>query len=185
MKKVIIPIIVICLAIGGYLGMTYNSMMSAQESVNGQFANIESKLQRRYDLIPNLVNAVKGSMKQEEKIFLEIANARAKLAGATTTNDKVAASNEVESAVSRLLMVVENYPELKSNSNVTNLMDELAGTENRISVERDRYNESVKGYNKKIKRFPSNIVANLFGFEGKAYFEAVKGAEIAPTVDLE
>ncbi|MGU8834241.1 LemA family protein [Clostridium perfringens] len=184
-NKIIIGLISAVVIVGGYVGITYNSIMSANEAVESQFATIESKLQRRYDLIPNLVNSVKGTMKQEEKIFSDIAESRAKLAGAKSVEDKITASNEVEKSMSKLtLALVERYPDLKSSENVTKLMDELAGTESRISVERDRYNTSVKNFNKKIKKFPANIVANAFGFEPKTYFEANDGAEETPTVNL-
>lgn len=170
---------------GVCIGGTYNSLLTAEENVNGQFANVDTVLQRRYDLIPNLVNTVKGYMNHEEEIFTEIANARAKLSGATSIDDKVEASNEMEGALSRLLVVVENYPTLKANENVTALMDELAGTENRISVERSRYNELVKKYNTKIRKFPKNIIANMFDFEQKSYFEATEEASNAPVVNFD
>lgn len=163
---------------------SYNGLVTEESNVDAQWANVETKLQRRYDLIPNLVESVKGAMAQEQEVFGAIADARAKIGSADTTDEQVAASNEMESAISRLLVVVENYPELKSNEQVTALMDELAGTENRISVERDRYNEAVQTYNNKVKRFPGSLLANLFGFEEKAYFEAVDGAETAPAVDF-
>jgi LemA protein len=164
---------------------SYNTLVSLDEDVNTQWANVESKLQRRYDLIPNLVESVKGAMKQEQEVFTAIADARAKLAGAGSVPERVEASNELEGALSRLLVVVENYPELKSNQNVTGLMDELAGTENRISTERDRYNEVVREYNATIRSFPKNIMAGMFGFEQRPYFEATDGAEVAPEVKFD
>lgn len=188
MKKGAIVLIVILAVIGIFvfsLFGSYNSLVALDEDVNTQWANVESKLQRRYDLIPNLVESVKGAMKQEQEVFTAIADARAKLAGAGTTSEKVEASNELEGAVSRLLVVVENYPELKSNQNVTALMDELAGTENRISTERDRYNEVVREYNKTIRSFPKNILAGMLGFEQRPYFEATDGAEVAPEVNFD
>lgn len=162
----------------------YNSMVTAEENVIGQFANVDAVLQRRYDLIPNLVSAAQGYMQHEEELFNSLAEARTRLAGAETVEDKIEASNKMESELSRLLLVVENYPELKSNETVTNLMDELAGTENRISVERNKYNEAVKSYNKGIKKFPKNIIANLFNFESKEYFEAADSVKDTPVVDL-
>lgn len=164
--------------------MSYNSLVSREAEVDSQWANVESKLQRRYDLVPNLVNSVKGSMKQEQEVFGNIADARAKMSGAKSVKEVSEASGEMESALSRLLVVMENYPELKSNENVNTLMTQLEGTENRISVERDRYNKSVKSYNVSIKRFPKSIIANMSGFDQKEYFEAEKGAEKAPTVDF-
>lgn len=188
MKKVAIVLIVILAVIGIFvfsLFGSYNSLVALDEDVNTQWANVESKLQRRYDLIPNLVESVKGAMAQEKEVFTAIADARAKLAGAGTTSEKVEASNELEGALSRLLVVVENYPELKSNQNVTALMDNIEGTENRISTERDRYNEVVREYNRAIRSFPTNILAGMFGFEQRPYFEATKGAETAPEVNFD
>lgn len=183
-KKTIAIIIAVIIGCVGVVGVNYNSLVSKEQAVETQYSVVESKLQRRFDLIPNLVNAVKGSMAQEEKIFTAIADSRAKLAGANTVDEKIAASSELESSLSRLLMVVENYPELKSNENVKSLMDELAGTENRVSVERDRLQEVIKKYNNSVKKFPSNIFANMFGFEEKPYFQATEGANSAPVVDL-
>lgn len=188
MKKGAIVLLVILAVIAIFVFSvfgSYNSLVSLDEDVNTQWANVESKLQRRYDLIPNLVESVKGAMKQEKEVFTAIADARAKLAGAGTTSEKVEASNELEGALSRLLVVVENYPELKSNQNVTALMDELAGTENRISTERDRYNAVVKEYNRAIRSFPKNILAGMFGFKERPYFEATAGADVAPEVNFE
>lgn len=164
---------------------SYNSLVALDEDVNTQWANVESKLQRRYDLIPNLVESVKGAMKQEQEVFTAIADARARLAGAGSVSEKVEASNQLEGALSRLLVVVENYPELRSNQNVTALMDELAGTENRISTERDRYNAVVRNYNSTIRSFPKNILAGMFGFEQRPYFEATDGADVAPEVNFD
>ncbi|MGB4439955.1 MAG: LemA family protein [Sedimentibacter sp.] len=188
MKKGLIALIVILVVIGilvvSVFG-SYNSLVALDESVNSQWANVESKLQRRFDLIPNLVESVKGAMAQEQEVFTAIADARAKMAGAQGTTEKVEASNELEGALGRLLVVVENYPELKSNENVTALMDELAGTENRISTERDRYNEVVNSYNSAIRKFPKNILAGMFGFEQRPYFEATDGADVAPEVNFD
>lgn len=186
--KVLVAVIVAVVVVLGAGGMwymnTFNSFVALENEVDGQWANVESKLQRRVDLIPNLVNSVKGIMEQEKEVFGNIADARAKLAGAGSVNDKVEASTELEGALSRLLVVMENYPELKSNENVSQLMDELAGTENRISVERDRYNDTVKVYNNKIQRFPSSIVANSKGYEKREFFRAAPGSDVAPTVDF-
>lgn len=185
MKKGLIVLIAVIVIIGIFAASifgSYNSLVSLDEGVSTQWANVESKLQRRFDLIPNLVESVKGAMSQEKEIFTTIADARAKLAGAGTTDERVQASGELEGALSRLLVVMENYPELKSNENVKALMDELSGTENRISVERDRYNEVVRSYNSAIRSFPKNIMAGMFGFEKKPYFEAAPGAETVPEV---
>lgn len=188
MKKGTIIIIVVLVVIGGLIFSvfgSYNRLVSLDESVNTQWANVESKLQRRYDLIPNLVESVKGAMAQEQEVFTAIADARARLAGAGDVSERVEASNQLEGALSRLLVVVENYPELRSNQNVTALMDELAGTENRISTERDRYNGVVREYNEATRRFPTNILAGMFGFEQRPYFEATQGAEVAPQVNFD
>ncbi|CZQ81008.1 MULTISPECIES: LemA family protein [Trichococcus] len=182
--KGLIGVFIAVLLLGVPLISSYNGLVTEESNVDVQWANVETKLQRRYDLIPNLVESVKGAMEQEQEVFGAIADARARIGSAQTTEEQVTASNEMESALSRLLVIVENYPELKSNEQVTALMDELAGTENRISVERDRYNESVQQYNNKVKRFPGSLMAGLFGFDEKSYFEAVSGAETAPSVDL-
>nr|WP_319218115.1 LemA family protein [uncultured Trichococcus sp.] len=182
--KGLIGVFIAVLLLGVPLVSSYNGLVTEESNVDVQWANVESKLQRRYDLIPNLVESVKGAMEQEQEVFGAIADARARISSAQTTEEQVAASNEMESALSRLLVIVENYPELKSNEQVTALMDELAGTENRISVERDRYNEAVQQYNNKVKRFPGSLMAGLFGFDEKSYFEAASGAETAPSVDL-
>ncbi len=188
MKQGTIILIVILAIIGIFVFSifgSYNSLVSLDEEVNIQWANVESKLQRRYDLIPNLVESVKGAMAQEQEVFTAIADARAKLAGAGSVSERVDASNELEGALSRLLVVVENYPELKSNQNVTALMDELAGTENRISTERDRYNTVVGNYNAVIRKFPKNILAGMFGFKERPYFKATEGADVAPQVNFD
>lgn len=186
MKKLPVLLIVILVLVGivGVFAGQYNGLMSSNENVDQQWANVESKLQRRYDLIPNLVESVKGAMAQEQAVFQSIADARAKLAGASTIDEKAVASSEMETALGRLLVVMENYPELKSIDSVNRLMDELAGTENRISVERDRYNEAVSAFNRKVKRFPTNLIAGMLGFEPRAYFEAASGASEAPTVNF-
>lgn len=188
MKKSLIVIIAI-VAIVGIIGMTfggtYNRLVTMNEGVDAQWSIVENRLQRRYDLIPNLVNSVKGIMDQEQEVFGNIADARAKMAGATTVDERVAASNELEGALGRLLVVMENYPQLRSVESVNRLMDELAGTENRIAVERDRYNMAVRDYNSAIKTFPRNLIAGMMGFEPKLYFEAVEGAEVAPEVNFD
>ena len=161
---------------------SYNNFVTLDETVKGAWAQVENQLQRRYDLIPNLVETVKGYAKQEKEVLVEVTNARARVGGANKIPDKIAANNELSGALSRLLIVVERYPELKSNQNFLRLQDELAGTENRIAVERKRYNEIVQTYNVAIRSFPGNIVAGIFGFEKAAFFEAPAAAKAAPQV---
>lgn len=189
MKNLLIFLIVIILGSGVltalFVGANYNSLVSLSEQVDQQYGVLESKLQRRYDLIPNLVNTVKGFLSHEEKVFSDIANARAALTKAGNVQEKIAADNQLESALSRLLVVVENYPELKSDKQMIALMDELAGTENRISIERDNYNKVVMEYNKKVKTFPSNMIASAFNFTEKTYFKADDNASTAPKVEFE
>lgn len=186
--KIIIGIVlVLVVLIGGGMGMyarTYNDLVTLSEQVDAQWAIVESSLQRRFDLIPNLVESVRGAMTQEQEVFGRIADARAKMAGAATVEDRVEASNQLEGALGRLLVVMENYPQLRSVENVNRLMDELAGTENRINVERNRYNEAVRDYNLRIRTFPRNLFAARLGFEQRAYFEAAEGAQEAPRVNF-
>lgn len=165
-----------------WLGGSYNSLVTKSEAVTTQWAQVETSYQRRFDLIPNLVESVKGAMSQEKEVFTALADARSRYSGATTPDQKAVAATQVESALSRLLVVVENYPQLKSVEAVQGLMAELAGTENRVSVERGRYNEKVQEYNVSTKRFPGSVVASLFGFDQKNYFEADKAAATAPQV---
>ena len=164
---------------------SYNGLVSSQESVTSQWAQVETQYQRRFDLIPNLVASVKGIMTQEQEVFTAIADARTKYSGATTPDAKAEAAGQVESALGRLLVITENYPELKSSTNVQDLMTQLEGTENRISVERKRYNDLVQSYNLKTKQFPSSIAAMIFGFKQHAYFEAADGSDTAPSVNLQ
>lgn len=179
---VIIAIIIILVVVGV---SQYNSLVGINENVENQRANIDTMLQRRVDLIPNLVNTVKGYAEHEKEVIENVSNARAKLAGATSMEEKADADDQLSGALSRLLMVVENYPDLKANQQFTALSDELAGTENRIAVARKDYNDSVKVYNQKIRRFPSNIFANLLGFEKAEYFQAAEGAQQVPEVNFE
>lgn len=163
---------------------SYNGLISLNESIDAQWAKVETQYQRRFDLIPNLVNSVKGVLTQEQKIFGDIAEARTRYGGAISPNDKAIAASQVEGALARLLVIMENYPQLQSSGNVRDLMTQLEGTENRISVERTRFNDIVRDYNVSVKRFPKNILASLFGFGERAYFEAANGAENAPKVEL-
>jgi LemA protein len=188
MKAGIIVLIVIVLLLFMF-GSTFvshrNEMVRKREAVNAAWAQVDVVLQRRSDLIPNLVETVKGFATHEEKVFGDIAAARAAMAGAKSPQDKIAANGQLDSALSRLLVVVENYPQLKSNENFLRLQDELAGTENRIAIERRRYNETVQDYDTYISLFPNNIVASFSGFtRNDAYFKTDEGARQAPKVNF-
>ncbi len=180
-KWIVLGVVVLAII---YVWSSYNSLVSLNEGADAQWAKVETQYQRRLDLIPNLVNSVKGVLTQEQKVFGDIAAARAQYSGATTPNDKALAANQIESSLGRLIAIVESYPTLQSSSNVRDLMTSLEGTENRVSVERTRYNDFIRDYNLSIKRFPSSVSALIFGFKERAYFEAAKGAEVAPTVNL-
>ena len=165
-------------------GCSYNQFVSQEEAIKTQWAQVENQLQRRNDLIPNLVETTKGVAQQERDVFGQIAESRAKLAGAQTPEQTIQAANEQSSALARLLVIVENYPQLRSNETFNRLMDELAGTENRIAVERMRYNERVQEYNTARRQFPSNITAGIFGFREYPVFNAPPEAERVPRVDF-
>lgn len=165
-------------------GCSYNRFVGQEEAIKAQWAQVENQLQRRNDLIPNLVETAKGFAQQERDVFGQIAESRAKLAGATTPEQRIAAANEQSAALARLLVIVENYPELKSNQTFARLMDELAGTENRLAVERMRYNERVQEYNTSRRQFPANVTAGIFGFKEYPLFEAPDAAKQAPKVDF-
>jgi len=182
-KTLIIIGIIILILILGIIG-TYNKFVTGEEGVDAQWANIETVLQRRFDLIPNLVNTVKGFAAHEKEIFTEVTRLRSQWASAGTANAKVGVANEMQGALGRLMLVAENYPQLKSNQNFLALQEELAGTENRISVERRRYNESVRRYNTTIRKFPGRLFAGLFGFEKRTAFEAAPEAATVPTVEF-
>jgi LemA protein len=177
-----IVILVVAGSLYSFFQGTYNQFVTLDEAVKSSWAQVENQLQRRYDLIPNLVETVKGYAKQEKEVLVEVTNARARVGGATTVPDKISANNELSGALSRLLVVVEKYPDLKSNQNFLRLQDELAGTENRISVERRRYNEAVQTYNVAVRSFPANLLAGMYGFEKAAFFEAPAGAKAVPQV---
>lgn len=177
--------IIIVVALIGYGVLTYNGLISKSEAVDNSWAQVETQYQRRFDLIPNLVNSVKGVMAQEQKVFGDLAEARTNYSGAKTVDEKAAAATQVEGALGRLLVVMENYPVLKSSDNVQTLMAQLEGSENRVSVERQRFNDNVRSLNVTVKRFPTNLVAQLFSFSERPYFEAVEAAAEAPKVDLQ
>jgi LemA protein len=174
--------VVVVLSIGA--GCSYNRFATQDEAVKAQWSQVENQLQRRHDLIPNLVESVKGFAQQEQDVYKAVADARARLAGAGTPSEKIAAANAESSALARLLVVVENYPQLKSNETFAQLMDELSGTENRIATERMRYNDSAREFNTMRRRFPSNLTASIFGFNEHPYFEVPAEAKAAPKVDF-
>jgi len=178
-------VILFALIFGGMYVSSKNQMVALNETVKSNWAQVDVVLQRRSDLIPNLVETVKGFAAQEQTVYDDIAKARAALGGARTPQDKIAANGQLDSALSRLLVVVENYPQLKSNENFLRLQDELAGTENRIAVERKRYNDSIQAYNTYIGQFPNSIFANFAGFHrNDAYFQASEASRQVPKVQF-
>jgi LemA protein len=178
----IVVVVLLCLVLGGGLIGSRNDLVTERVAVETAFAQIDTDLQRRNDLIPNLVETVKGIAKQELAVVDSVTKARAQMVSAQTPSEKVAADSQLTGALSRLLVVVENYPQLKSDQNFQNLQFELAGTENRISVSRRRYNDAVMKYNTDIELFPKNIAASLFGFHKEVYFKAEEAAKEAPKV---
>ncbi|SNS44575.1 LemA protein [Ekhidna lutea] len=192
-KRVITILIIVVVVFLGYnfFAGKYNSMVTMDEEVNTEWANVETQYQRRYDLIPNLVNTVKGFAEQEREVLTQVTEARAKASSIqidpSNLNQEALqnfanAQGQLNSALSRLLVTVERYPDLKSNQNFLELQAQLEGTENRISVARTRFNEKTKAYNTYIRKFPNTMLAGMFGFERKPLYEATEGAENAPTV---
>jgi len=175
-------LLLLALIFGSGLMRAYNGLVTERESVDKSWAQVENVLQRRGDLIPNLVETVKGYAAHEKEVFEKVADARGRLAGATTPQEASAANAGLTSALGRLLAISENYPALKANENFIRLQDELAGSENRIATERMRYNETVRVYNTHVKSFPANVIAGFFGFKEKDYFEAEAGAKEVPKV---
>ena len=165
-------------------GCSYNRFTNNEEAIKTQWGQVQNQLQRRNDLIPNLVETTKGFAQQEKDVFTAVAASREKLAGAQTPEQTIQAANEQSAALARLLVIVENYPQLKSDATFMRLMDELAGTENRISTERMRYNERVQEYNSLRRRFPSNVTAKVFGFKEYPYYEAPPSSQAAPKVNF-
>jgi LemA protein len=165
-------------------GCSYNQFVSQEEAIRAQWAEVENQLQRRNDLIPNLVETVKGYAAHEEGVFKEIADARSRLLAAQTPAETIQAANQQSSALGRLMAIVEAYPQLKANEQFNRLMDELAGTENRIAVARGRYNERIQEYNTARRQFPANVTAAVFGFEAYPLFDAPPEAEVAPKVNF-
>lgn len=192
MKKLIYLIAGI-IAVCSFSSCGYNSMVQLDEQVQSQWAQVQNVYQRRQDLVPNLVNTVKGAANFEKETLTQVVEARAKATSVTVDPDKLTPENiqkfqsaqgELSSAIGRLLMVTENYPELKANANFQELQQQLEGTENRITVERQKFNEVTQQYNSKIRSFPNNLMAGVFGFEKKGYFQAEAGAEKAPKVEF-
>jgi len=182
MKGILIFLAVV-VVIGFVVVGTYNGIVTKHETITAKWAQVESQLQRRNDLIPNLVNSVKGYAAHEKTVFAEVTNARSQWAKASTMDEKVKAAGAVDAALGRLIMVAENYPNLKADNTFLKLMDELAGTENRIAVERMRYNESVKDYNISVRMFPGNIIAGMFNYKpATEYFKAEEKAKSVPEV---
>jgi len=180
---VVLVLLLVLLAFGGKYVSIRNDLVTKKETVTAAWSQVDVALQRRADLIPNLVETVKGFAKHEEKAIGDVASARAALVGAKSPSDKIAANTQLDGALGRLLVIVENYPNLKANENFLRLQDELAGTENRIAVERRKYNEVVQRYNTDIEIFPKNIAASMFGFHrNDAYFKAEGASREAPKV---
>jgi LemA protein len=191
MKKVLVGIGIflvlllgVLVVLGIYVKNTYNQMVVMQEGVNASWAQVQTVLQRRFDLIPNLVETVKGYASHEERVLTAVTEARARVGGSATPEARMRAEGELSTALTRLLVVVENYPQLKANQNFIMLQDQLEGTENRIAVERQRYNEQVMAFNRYIRMFPQNIVAGVLRFEKRAFFEAPGEAQQAPKVQF-
>jgi LemA protein len=180
----IIVVAVLLLMAGGCVVGQYNRLISADQSVKSRWAEVDNQLQRRNDLIGNLVESVKGIATQEQVVFGDIANARAAMSGARTPAQSIEAGRAMDSALGRLLVVVENYPQLKSNEQFQQLMDEVAGTENRLAVARQRYNNEVQGFNTLIKRFPTNVYASMFNFKEAPYYQVPEAARAVPKVDF-
>jgi LemA protein len=183
MSVLVSILMVIVLAVGSVFGF-YNGMVSARENVDSKWSQVDNQLQRRSDLIPNLVNTVKGYASHEKEVFQSVSDARAKMAGAKTVGDKLAANTELNSALSRLLAVAENYPQLKADQNFRQLQDELSGTENRIAVARKDYNDAVQSYNTKIKSLPYSLFAGALGFTARDYFKVEETAKAVPKVQF-
>lgn len=188
MKKstiILISVIAVIAIIVIFLIGSYNGLVKKSEAIDTNLSNLDVMLQRRTDLVPNLVSTVKGYTDHETEIVNSITDAREKLVNAKSVEDKSKANDELTSSLNALMVVVENYPDLKSSENFINLADELSGTENRIAVARKDYNDSVKEYNLKVKSFPGNIIAGMFGFEQKEYFEATDASREVPNVNFD
>jgi LemA protein len=183
-SRIVLAVLAVGALAAAASGCSYNKFTTQEEAIKAQWAQVENQLQRRSDLIPNLVETTKGYAQQEKDVFGAVADARAKMAGATTPAQKIEAANQETSALSRLLVVVENYPQLKSDAVFVRLMDDLAGTENRLATERMRYNEKVQEYQTARKKFPGNITAKMFGFQDHPYWEVPADAKLPPKVNF-
>ena len=183
--KIILIIVAVIVVIAILLGGAYNGLVKKHENVDNSLSNLDVQLQRRADLIPNLVNTVKGYTSHETEIINSITKARENLVNASNISEKSAANDELTSSLNALMLVVENYPDLKSSENFRQLSDELAGTENRVAVARRDYNEAVKTFNTNVKTFPNNIIAGMFGFAQETYFEASESSTEVPNVSFE
>ena len=183
-RRTALGLVMLALAVLPLTGCSYNRFVSQEEAIKAQWAQVQNQLQRRNDLIPNLVETVKGYAQHEEGVFKEVADARSQLLSAKSPEETIAAANRQTSALGRLLAIAENYPQLKANEQFNRLMDELSGTENRIAVERMRYNEAIQAYNTKRGQFPSNMTAKMFGFKEYPFFQAPPEATQVPKVDF-
>src|SRR6266850_5383872 len=183
-RRALMRTVVLALTTLPLTGCSYNSFVTQEEQIKAQWAQVENQLQRRNDLIPNLVETVKGYAQHEESVYKDIADARSRLLAAKSPEETIQAANQQSSALGRLLAVVENYPNLKANEQFNRLMDELAGTENRLATERMRYNEKLQEYNTSRRKFPGNVTAKVFGFKEYPYFEAPPSAQAPPKVDF-
>jgi len=184
MKKFTTFLLFVVIIVGVYAFMMYNRLVSASENVDAQWAQVEGQYQRRFDLIPNLVESVKGIMEQEQEVFGALAEARTRYSGASGVSERAEAATQVESAFGRLLVVMENYPQLTATANFRDLQAQLEGTENRITVARKDFNEAVQAYNTAVMQLPGSLIAGMFGFDEKGYFTAEDGADQAPDVNF-
>jgi LemA protein len=183
-RRTAFRLVVLALALLPLTGCSYNTFVSQEETIKAQWAQVQNQLQRRSDLIPNLVETVKGYAQHEEGVFKDVADARSRLLAAKSPEETIQAANQTTTALGRLLAISENYPQLKANEQFNRLMDELSGTENRIAVERMRYNQAVQAYNTSRRQFPANITAKLFSFKEYPFFEAPESAKEAPKVNF-
>src|SRR5216684_2145102 len=183
-RRTAVQLMVLALVTTGSAGCSYNKFVSQEEAIKAQWAQVENQLQRRNDLIPNLVETVKGYASHEEGVFKDIADSRSKLLAAKSPGEAIEAANQQTSALGRLLAIAENYPNLKANEQFNRLMDELAGTENRIAIERMRYNEKVREYDTARRQFPGNLTAKMFGFKEYPFFQAPPEAKTVPKVNF-